>query len=158
MTYASLLSCSVLMSKFMQVPPNSSAGPLAGRSRVSLSGRPKPQSSTRRLVAALREGLDRPLVLRLQRTVRIELQIPTQRGELDLGVPGVLRGRRELRQVRRAPGMDPYGCLVRLDSGRRGGDRLLVQRGGLGRRRLRRACVGRVLTYRRSQRAAGQER
>jgi hypothetical protein len=46
MTYASPLSCSVLMSKFMRRSPESFAGRLAGRSGVSLSARPKPQSST----------------------------------------------------------------------------------------------------------------
>ncbi len=45
MTYASPLSCSVLMSKFIRGNPPKSSGGLDGPIRVSLSARPKPQSS-----------------------------------------------------------------------------------------------------------------
>src|SRR5215469_15431400 len=154
MTYASLLSCSVVMSKFMQIPRSRSPTLWQGRSRVSLSARPEPQSSNgerglrlaagryRRRAARGRrdlslERLDRLFVLGLQRTVGIDLEVSAQRIELDLAVAGVRRCRCEQLQVRRVPGMDLHGGLVGLDGLRGRGRRTLVEPGGPGRGRLR---------------------
>src|SRR4051812_10413137 len=183
MTYASPLSCSVLMSKFMRRSPEGrwpSGRPLG----VSLSARPKPQSPTdseglaegrsppphpvfpkppppavaradRR--RALGERLDLSLDLLLLRSVRVDLQIPLERIGRDPVVAGVLGCRGQLLEEHRVTGSELRRGLVVLHGAPVRADGLLVQQRGPGRRLLRRIRVGRVLADRRTQSSAGQE-
>src|SRR3954451_9522713 len=183
MTYASPLSCSVLMSKFMRRSPEGrwpSGRPLG----VSLSARPRPQSSTdseglaegrsppaqpgfRQTLLpavagadrrrALGERLDLGLDLLLLRSVRVDLQIPLERIGGNLVVSGVLGCRRQLLEEHRVTGSELRRGLVVLHGAPVSADGLLVQQRGPGRRLLRRIRVGRVLADRRPQRSAGQE-
>src|SRR5581483_6684411 len=88
MTYASPLSCSVLMSKFMAVSPRKSVRPLGGPLAEESIQAARAATALLRLLGSRlrgrRERLDQALDLALLRRGRVEREVLLQRGDLDL--------------------------------------------------------------------------